>query len=608
VQAQVFDSDTHSIVVDARTEVIAKSMTQSEVRNTCTITVLNAKGLSAAQFVCGCDKFNSLQKFSGEIMNASGQTVRKVKKSDLQKTEYSPYALATDDYYYYYDGRLPAYPFTVKYEWETECRDGLLTYPTFMPQAEYNQLVMNASYRIELPAGQACRYRRQHTEENIVMKESTGDKGQHIIEATATQLQPLVTEPFGPSSREIMPRVYFAPADFAYDKTEGNSATWQSFGEWQSRLLEGRDELTEPFKAKLHELTAHCTTDREKVEAVYNYLAATTRYVSIQLGIGGLQPIPAAEVCHTGFGDCKGLSNYARAMLKELGIPSTYVVISTVNERLLSDFASANQMNHVILQVPLPGDTLWLECTNANLPFGYVHQDIAGHDALLIEPDGGRIHRLPTYPDSLHTQNIKAHIVLSPAAEAAIEVNEESRLFQYEDELSITYMEPSKQKDRIRSGINLAQADILSVKVDERKATHPSLTVNYTAGSNQYGRKTGNRLFVPVNVFRKVSNLPEVTKRTQPVHVNYGYVDTDSIRIQIPEGYVIEGSLKPMYKQDSPFGTFASTIHVDGQELLIVQRLYLHKGIYRPEAYAAFREFRNAVAKQYNAQVVLVKK
>ena len=131
------------------------------------------------------------------------------------------------------------------------------------------------------------------------------------------------------------------------------------------------------------------------MKAVYDYLAKTTRYVSIQLGIGGLQPITATDVCRTGFGDCKGLSYYAGSMGNELGIPATYTVISSTIERLLPDFSSANQMNHVILQVPLPQDTLWLECTNPQLPFGYVHQDIAGHDALLIQPTGGSIYRLP---------------------------------------------------------------------------------------------------------------------------------------------------------------------------------------------------------------------
>ena len=290
------------------------------------------------------------------------------------------------------------------------------------------------------------------------MTKSTGTDGQQVIEVTASKLLPIQKEPFGPDFAKLFPRIYFAPSAFKYDKSEGDMSTWQKYGEWQYKLLDGRDELTEPFRNKLHGLTAHCSTDREKVKAIYDYLAKTTRYVSIQLGIGGLQPIAASDVCRTGFGDCKGLSNYTRAMLKEIGIPSTYTVISTTNERLLPDFSSANQMNHVILQVPLPKDTLWLECTDPSLPFGYIHQGIAGHDALLIDPAGGSIHRLPMYPDSLNTQHIIATITLSPTAETQIEVNEISRLFQYENEAGIVYLEPNKQKDHIRSTLNLSQA------------------------------------------------------------------------------------------------------------------------------------------------------
>ena len=75
-------------------------------------------------------------------------------------------------------------------------------------------------------------------------------------------------------------------------------STWQSYGAWQNSLLTGRDQLAEPIKTKLRELTAHCTTPREKVQAIYNYLATTTRYVSIQLGIGRLQRIIQLHPCY----------------------------------------------------------------------------------------------------------------------------------------------------------------------------------------------------------------------------------------------------------------------------------------------------------------------
>ena len=117
-------------------------------------------------------------------------------------------------------------------------------------------------------------------------------------------------------------------------------------------------------------------------------------------------------------------------MLKVIDIPSTYTVISTTNRELLDDFASANQMNHVILQVPLKGDTLWLECTNPQLPFGYVHNSIAGHQALLITENGGQLTCLPTYCDSLNTQEKNAIVTLEADGGAQIEVREAARLFQ----------------------------------------------------------------------------------------------------------------------------------------------------------------------------------
>ncbi|MBV3838073.1 transglutaminase domain-containing protein [Bacteroides xylanisolvens] len=606
VRAQDILKDANSIIVEARTEVLCKSMTQSIEKESLTITVLNHKGLDAAHFFCGCDMFRSLQRFSGEIINAGGQSVRKIKKGELQKSEYSS-SLSTDDYFYYYECNYPTFPFTVKYEWEVKCNNGLIGYSTFIPQAYPNQGVEKATYRIELPAGQGCRYRELNTQgKKIQVKESTGADGHQVIEATASKLSPIVKEPFGPDFAELLPRVYFAPSAFKYDKSEGDMSSWQKYGEWQYRLLDGRDLLTEPFRAKLHELTANCATDRDKVKAIYDYLAKTTRYVSIQLGIGGLQPIAVTDVCRTGFGDCKGLSNYTRAMLKELGIASTYTIISTTNERLLPDFSSANQMNHVILQVPLPQDTLWLECTNPSLPFGYVHQDIAGHDALLIEPDGGKMCRLPTYPDSLNTQHIAADITLSPTAKARIEVNEVSRIFQYENEAGIVYLEPNKQKDRIRSGIHLSQADIRNLQISECKETNPSITFRYTATSNQYGHKTGNRLFIPANVFRKEFSVPPLTKRTYPIHIDYGYTDTDSIRIQLPEGYVIEGLPKPLDVK-SKFGSFHSDIQVKDKKICIVHRLFMSKGVYSPDEYAAFLDFRKQVAGQYSGKIILKK-
>ena len=168
------------------------------------------------------------------------------------------------------------------------------------------------------------------------------------------------------------------------------------------------------------------------------------------------------------------------------------------------------------------------------------------------------------------------------------------------------YLEPNQKKDRIRSNINLPQADILNLQINEQKESNPSITFNYVISSNQYGNKTGNRLFIPVNVFRKGFSVPRSAKRTYPIHINYGFSDTDSIHIPLPEGYTIEGLPRPVSLQ-SKFGKFSSSVQVKDKEIFVTHRLLMNKGVYDPEEYTAFIDFRKQVAEQYNGTIVLRK-
>lgn len=605
VQAQTdIYRNANSIVQDATTEIVCESATSALQKESYTVTILNERGRDAAHFILYLnDKLSSLRKFSGEITDANGKVIRKIKKSDLQMSEYSS-GLASDDYSYMYECNLPRYPLTVKYEWEIRLKGGLIAYPSFIPQKAYNQSVVRAAYRLYTPADYPARYRMINTEAKVT--QTPTPDGKILTEASSGPIAAIEYEPFGQSLFERLPRIYFSPGHFTFDGTQGDLSSWHSYGIWQHNLLAGRDKLADPVKAKLKELTAGCNTLREKVEAVYNYLGETTRYVSIQLGIGGWQPIAASDVCRAGFGDCKGLSNYTRAMLKEIGIPSIYTVISTDNERLLADFSSLNQMNHVILQVPLPEDTLWLECTNPQLPFGYVHSSIAGHDALLITPEGGKLCRLPSYPDSLNAHTIRAVVNITPDGGAEIATSQTASLFQYESMSAINRLEPSRRKDVLRSEINLIQAEIDNFRMNEKKEAVPEMDIQFTIRTEQYGNKTGNRLFIPANVFRKGFKTPDLKQRVQDIYINYGYLDTDSIRIRIPDGYVIE-SLPKTCRITNSFGSFSSSLLLKDKEIHLAYRLLMHRGVYPKEVYKEFLDFRKQIAAQYGNKIILKK-
>jgi transglutaminase-like putative cysteine protease len=165
--------------------------------------------------------------------------------------------------------------------------------------------------------------------------------------------------------------IYLASSEFEMAGYKGNMNTWENLGKFMQDLRGGRDQLPADIKQKVHELTDKEPDPNKKVAKLYEFMQQNTRYVSIQLGIGGLQPFDATYVATKRYGDCKALSNYMSALLKEIGVPSYYTLVKSGegNTFFVPDFPS-DQFDHVILCVPLKKDTMWLECTDQTLPAG----------------------------------------------------------------------------------------------------------------------------------------------------------------------------------------------------------------------------------------------
>ena len=565
-------------------------------------TIHNEHGASMAVFVCSCSKHDKLTSFKGQVTDASGRVIHKFKESELKKTEYSPY-LAVDDYRMYLDYTPPFYPVTVTYEWTIESRDNLIEFPSFCPQSDYDVSVKKATYSLKVPKSMKIRYALQNINNKVSV--SDGDKNTQVFTLQVDSLPALKQEPYSRQLREKLPLARFAPTNFEYYGTKGSLNSWADYGKWEYSLIQDRDQLTDAERQELHQLTDGLKTDREKVEAIYKRLEKSTRYVAILLGIGGQQPAPASDVSKSGFGDCKGLSNYMRAMLKEIGIPSNYTTISTINRRLQKDYASVGQLNHVILQVPLQNDTLWLECTNPQLPMGYVHEGIAGHDAIEVSEAGGRLVRLPVYPDSTNLMHSDININLSEQGAASINISQSVLNHQYESYIPLLKADEKDRQKYLQKIVHAPQAEIGKVDIQESGA---KITLDAEIKSQKYATKTGQRLFVPICPLHRGYTVPNAnSERVEDIWRDMGYLDTDDITITIPEGYAIEAGPKAV-SIEHPFASFSFSIQADDNTIHIKNRLLMKSGIFPKSQYAQLADFIRSINSAYNQKVVLKKK
>ena len=132
-------------------------------------------------------------------------------------------------------------------------------------------------------------------------------------------------------------------------------------------LIKGRDIIDEATKLKVLDLVKDATSSLEKAKIVYQFMQNKTRYISVQVGIGGWEPIAADKVDKVGYGDCKGLTNYTKALLDVVGVTSYYTVVYAQEKRDLDTNFASIQGNHVILNIPRKKKDIWLECTSQTI-------------------------------------------------------------------------------------------------------------------------------------------------------------------------------------------------------------------------------------------------
>src|SRR5690606_26559586 len=176
----------------------------------------------------------------------------------------------------------------------------------------------------------------------------------------------------------------------ALDGVRGVVNSWDDFGVWYHKsFLEYLDELPKETVSKMKSLTQNAKTNIEKAKIIFDYVQNNTRYISVQVGVGGWQPFPAKEVDKLGYGDCKALTNYTKALLNCVGVEAYYTVIYASNSITdIDENIISLQGNHVILTLPTKEGMIFLESTSQKIPFGYLGTSADNRQALMIRPDG----------------------------------------------------------------------------------------------------------------------------------------------------------------------------------------------------------------------------
>ncbi len=587
------------------TRVTVHSVSSASVYTKQVYTILNEAGLRHAGFVAYYDKFRKLGDVHGKLFDASGRLLRQVKKKEMEDVAYSDnFSLAQDGRLKKFDFYARNYPFTVEFEVEKEY-NGLYALPGWQPLDNYDCSVQQSVFTAAFPEDYRLRYKLLNGAPDPVV--TVKDKRKNFT-WEAKGIPACQYAPYQPSISTWAMGVLLGPDDFEYAGYRGNLSSWEQFGRFFSELYRGRDVLPMAVKEEVKRLTEGVSDRRGKINRLYTYLQQNTHYISIQLGIGGLQPFDAAFVAEKKYGDCKALSNYMVSLLREAGISAYNALIYGGRNapQVYEDFP-ADYFNHVVVCVPGEQDSIWLECTSQTVSAGYAGTFTGNRKALLITEQGGKLVHTPHYrmDDNQQHRVIRAEI----NANGDLHAESVTRFTGIQQELQHQLLHEVNREERekyLNQTLNLPTYHVSKIEYRESKGPVPAMEETLVVESAGYASVTGKRLFIQPNLFNKTRRLPEDRNRLQDIVFQNSYRDVDSVIISIPAGYTVESLPAPVTEKNQ-FGIYRMACSVQGNQLLLSRTWEQPEGRFSAAAYPALVAFYDVMAKADHAKVVMVK-
>jgi transglutaminase-like putative cysteine protease len=599
--------DANAVVRDNFIKITIEAINKMTVYKKEVVTVLNKLGNVDARIGASYDNDTKITKLSAVIYDAFGKQIKKYSKGKfLDVSAVSGGTLYSDARYKYINYTPVSYPYTLVFE--SEYKTGTTGFiPSWFPINGYHISVEKSAYQITNPKAIPWRKKENNFEGFGIEKDISETK----IRYTTTNQKALDYENNAVHYREILPKAKISLSSFYYKGVYGEHTNWNEFGKWMhDKLLVGRDNVSEATKTTIKELVKGVEDPIEKAKLVYKFVQHKTRYISVQVGIGGWEPIAALQVDKVGYGDCKGLSNYTKALLDIAEVPSYYTIVYAQEKRNIDTDFSSMQGNHIIINIPNNGNDVWLECTNQTMPFGFLGDFTDDRDVLVVTPEGGIIKRTASYANEKNLQTIKGTIQLQKDGNLKATFKRVSKGLQYDDKQGYETLSKEELIKNYKSK-DWSYNNNLEIKEAQLKNDKENIvfTEDIDANINNYANINDTEYLFRVNVFNKENFVPKRYRtRKLPLKIATGYKDVDEYKIKIPEEYTLE-KLPEEKKLATKFGSYKVTLtKSDDTSFTYKKTIIIKEGVYPKEDYKLYRNFRRSIAKYENLRIAITKK
>lgn len=557
-----------------------KSVKKATYTQTVSMLINNEEGLNYAELIIHYSPFISLKHFEAEITEAGVKKPKKYRQKDLEDHSYYGFesGFHSDSRFKTFVPKINKFPALFKYSYTTEL-NGFYTIQPWVPVNNFEVSLTHAVYEITCPEN--YKFKTKSLQYTGIPTEGV-KKGVKRIIFQLNNFVALKAEPDAPNPDELFPKVIFASEKFYFDNYSGECKTWNDIAAFNQQLLQYKEFPISPETRKdINLMKIQYPDQKQLLIKLYSYFQNRTRYISIQLGIGGYKPMSPRLVDTYGYGDCKALSFYFKSILDEAGIPSYYTLIYGGEHpfNLCDDFPYMGSFNHVVLFSILQKDTLLIECTSQQHALGEISSFTANRRALLIDGKSAKIINTPALAEPITNNMIRMTFDSSNKAYLNIKSEGNERYTQ------ICRMNQSDRKKYLKI------LDLFQKINMENIECNPDIEkrIQVQGFIKNYSTYIDKELLIPV-IPNPIPVLASEMKRTMPFECESDYNTYDSFVMVIPEHYKLDETLEG-YQLSSRFGEYRCEYKVSENTLLVIRYFKSKKSKFAATDYADYINF-----------------
>lgn len=571
------------------------------------ITILEESGEELSTFFGPYDKNMKIRGLTGKVYNMNGNLVETLRGEDIiDLSMIASYSLYEDNRIKIIDPEHVHYPYTVEYTLTYDFKS-FLDLPDWRIYPSFNVSVEKASYKVSCGEEGDFRYLQKNLD---LEPEINHHKGGIDYTWQVENYPALKKEGHSHGIRDLSPGLCVGPQEFNYGGFAGDMSSWEEFGKWIWGLGEDKRNLSEEEIGEMKTLVSDLDTEAEKVKAIYQYMQGKVRYVNIKLGIGGFEPIAAATVSEVGYGDCKALSNYMKALLEAVGIKSWYTLVMAGAEHPEFDESfPSQQFNHAILAVPVPGDTIWLECTSQRLPAGYLGSFTDDRPVLLIDENGGSLSRTPKFGSRENSRSLEATCFLDLDGNAQIDYRKQYGGINFGDLLmSINHSDHVEQKRAIQDRMNLSGFKVEKFDYTVMNQSEPEIIEAISISVDKMLQTGTDLISLELGCLSEKMPLPPRSRnRKFSIYRKRGSTQSDSVCYILPSTIAVHSIPDPVILE-TDFGSYISQVENDGNQLVYIRKLIMFEGEFEPQRFNEYYRFLRQVHLTDQRKALLVSK